>query len=296
MAFDIPTTVNDAAARSADATSTDDGLDTIDVGDTSENVAPGAEDADQVDTTTDDSTDEGATDDGRSSHVKRANFDKVNNELRELREWRTAQESAQAAAPAVDPALAEWNTIREEFTRLGFGTPQQAAAAAAEQKRAADQAAREQEDQQIHAQVSSQLDYNDNPAAYEAYFQTLRNSMDLSKQAVWQAKTFAFQQFPDLDTAVVDAFATNPQQVEQIARHTHSRMAAVKAELTKAHAAELETAKKQAVLEYIESQKTNRAAAVERGTTGGVQRTAPAREPHKLGSGFRIPVMGPGRH
>lgn len=290
MAFNFPTTVNEAAARSADAPSDIEELDNID-GD-AESVNGDDGDTAPAETPEGDEPAEatGEPENGtRSTHVKRENFDKVNNDLKEARARLEALEAAQAAP--VEAPVDEWAPVRQEFEKLGLRNPAQAAAALAQQQDALNRQIYEQENAQIHERISSEINYADNPTAYDAYFRAERSALDLHKQATTQARSFALQRFPDADVDVINAFGASPQQIEAIAQHTHTRIATVRETLTKEFETKLATAKEQAVLEYIQSQKQQEAAAaVERGGRNASPRSAPAAQPRKLGSGFHIPV------
>lgn len=174
--------------------------------------------------------------------------------------------------PLIEPLLSEYGGVEGIQAQI------------AERKReedAAQQAAVLQRDQAtIEKRLQDEIETGKlDPDAYQQALQYEVANARLYRIEMGNAVQSAQTQYPDADFELVQALGHDPQSVAILAKHTHGKVAALKAQ----HATALKTAGERAVAEYVASQAAAKGSPAPEGG-GGSGSGAPRSDHKNLGS------------
>lgn len=157
-----------------------------------------------------------------------------------FQEFMAEKKLLDSVKPLLEPLLEQFGGV--EGLQAEVARQEAAAAQAAQEAQAAqDQAA-------IAARVTKQIEAGQLPEeAYEAAVRHQVAEARLYRIEMQSAVQLAAQEYPDMDQELVKALASDPAAVKALAQHTHTRIAALKAQ----HAKEIATAGQKAIAEYV---------------------------------------------
>lgn len=184
--------------------------------------------------------------------------------------------------PLIKPLLEQYGGVE--------GIQAQIAQREQEEAQAQQQAILQQDQATIEQRLRGQVEAGDlDPDAYQQALQYEVANARLYRIEMGSAVQSAQTQYPDADFELVQALAQDPQSVAVLARHTHARIAGIKAQ----HEAALKTAGEHAVAEYVAAQTTRKNAPPAEG--GGGSGPGAPRTDHKNLPGWGSILGGRGR-
>lgn len=176
--------------------------------------------------------------DGRSAYIKRENYAKLETELNSLRAELEATKNG------------GWNNVGQRLQRDGFDSPEAFLKAIEAQEQ---ELAEQKQRTEVEKRVSALIDKEYAPELHKRMTDLEMIQERLMRRDRETTLKELPTKYPHADMATVKHFGTTPEAAEAIAKHTHSVMAAREEQ----HAKDIEIATKQAVLDYLASQKNS---------------------------------------